>query len=71
MSDGTAATESIAVGLLTPTGHDSAITARIVEKAGIETVICAGMDDVCRLIESGDIGVLMVAEEALDREASR
>ena len=70
MSDGTAATESIAVGLLTPTGHDSAITARIVEQAGIETVICSSMDEVCRLIESGDIGVLMVAEEALDREAS-
>src|SRR5687767_16021956 len=71
MSDGTAATESIAVGLLTPTGHDSAITARIVEKAGIGTVICAGMDEVCRLIESGEIGVLMLAEEGLNREGRR
>jgi signal transduction histidine kinase len=71
MSDGTAATESIAVGLFTPTGHDSAITARILEKAAIETVVCTDMNEVCRMIESGDIGVLMVAEEALSREAGR
>jgi signal transduction histidine kinase len=71
MSDGTAAAGKIAVGLLTPTAQDSGVTARILAKAGIETVVCADMDEVCRLIESGNIGVLMIAEEAIDRDASK
>lgn len=71
MSDGTTAAEKIAVGLLTPTGQDSGVTARILAKAGMETIVCSDMDEVCRLIESGSIGVLMVAEEAIDREASK
>jgi signal transduction histidine kinase len=71
MSDGTAAAKDIAVGLLTPTAQDSTVTARILRNAGIETIVCSDMDEVCRLIERGDIGVLMVAEEAIDREASK
>jgi signal transduction histidine kinase len=71
MSDGRASTENIAVGLLTPTGRDSGLTARLLEQAGIETIVCSDMDEVCRLIESGEIGVLMVAEEAIDRGASK
>ena len=71
MSDGTATAGKTAVGLLTPTAQDSGVTARILGKAGIETIVCADMDEVCLLIESGSIGVLMVAEEAIDREASK
>lgn len=71
MSDGRAPAGNIAVGLLTPTGQDSRVTARILGQAGIETIVCPDMDEVCRLIESGNIGVLMVAEEAIDREASK
>ena len=70
MSDGTAATEDIAVGLLTPTAQDSSVTARILGGAGIRTLACSDMDEVCGLIESGGIGVLMIAEEALNQEAT-
>lgn len=70
MSEQTAA-EDIAVGLLTPTAQDASVTARVLENAGISTVICANIDELCRLLMEGRIGVLMVAEEALDRAASK
>ncbi len=71
MTEETAAAQNIAVGLLTPTGQDAGVTARVLEKAGIATVVCAEVTELCRLIESGSIGVLMLAEEALDREATK
>ncbi len=58
-------TYSIRVGLLTPTGKDAVVTRGILQRSGIESRICTGMGHACRLIDADEIGVLVVAEEAL------
>ena len=54
------------VVLLTPTGRDSSVAARVLTSAGIPVRACESMEDVCRLISQDEIGVLVIAEEALD-----
>lgn len=57
--------KGMTVAILTPTGRDSDVTARVLERAAIDARICNGMSDVCDMIAREDIGVLLMAEEAL------
>jgi len=56
------------VAILTPTGGDSALAARVLGRGGIPTLHCATVDDVCRRIADG-AGAVLVTEEALDSKA--
>ena len=59
----------LAVAILTPTGQDSRVAARVLERSGLEARICADMADVCELIGQESVGVLLMAEEALAAKA--
>ena len=60
---------ALSVAVLTPTGQDARVAARVLERDGLATRICAGMADVCELIGEDRIGVLLLAEEALAPKA--
>jgi signal transduction histidine kinase len=60
---------STAVALVAPTGRDGIVAARILESAGIDATFCKDMQTACGMIGKGEAGVLMVAAEALDKEA--
>ncbi|MGI8402437.1 MAG: ATP-binding protein [Gemmatimonadaceae bacterium] len=62
-------TDALAVVVLTPTGQDGRVAGMVLERAGLASRVCAGMADVCDLIARERIGVLLLAEEALDRGA--
>ncbi|HVF40629.1 MAG TPA: histidine kinase dimerization/phospho-acceptor domain-containing protein, partial [Gemmatimonadaceae bacterium] len=53
------------VALLTPTGADGPVAARVLGSAGMITRICRDIQDACEVISGDDAGVLVVAEEAL------
>ncbi|HUP89722.1 MAG TPA: ATP-binding protein [Longimicrobiales bacterium] len=59
---------SKAVGMnvlvLAPWGADGAVAKQVLEKAGIATLICRDMSELCSCID--EAGVLLIAEEALD-----
>jgi len=57
--------ESLPVAVLTPTGQDGRMAGVVLERAGLDPRICADMSDVCELIGREEIGVLLMAEEAL------
>ncbi|HKR09215.1 MAG TPA: histidine kinase dimerization/phospho-acceptor domain-containing protein, partial [Gemmatimonadaceae bacterium] len=63
------AAETLPVVLLTPTGHDSTVAHRVLEGAGFTPRTCADMKSVCLLLEQDDVGVLVIAEEALVENA--
>jgi signal transduction histidine kinase/ActR/RegA family two-component response regulator len=52
------------VALWTPTGKDAALTATVLAKVEIESVVCPDLPSVERVMTAG-LGVLLVAEEAL------
>ena len=56
---------NLPVAILTPTGSDGRVAKRVLESAGMVTVVCSSMDEVCDLIAQEQAGVLLVAEEAL------
>ena len=56
--------ESVAV--LTPTGGDAQLAARVLGQHGIATVACENVGDLCERIADG-AGALLLTEEALDR----
>jgi signal transduction histidine kinase len=58
---------SRAVALVAPTGRDSTVAERILASAGIETILCKDMGEACTALDEGRAGVLMLAEEALDK----
>jgi len=58
---------SRAVALVAPTGRDSKVAERILASAGIETILCPDMADACQAIDDGRAGVLLLAEEALNK----
>ena len=60
---------SIPVALLTPTGRDSTVASRILKQFGVDVRIAVDMNDVCSLIGSDDVGVIVIAEEALGTSA--
>ena len=57
--------EGSVVAILAPTGHDGKVAARVLERAGLDARVCAGMAVVCDMIARQQIGVLLMAEEAL------
>jgi PAS domain S-box-containing protein len=48
----------------TPTGRDSALASEILHRAGIDTLICANLDELCQAIGPA-AGAVLLAEEAL------
>lgn len=56
-----------AVAIVAPTGRDGLVAERILESYGIRAVFCPDMIAACSSLEKGEAGVLMVAEEALDK----
>jgi len=58
-----------AVAILTPTGQDGKVAAKVLERAHLDARVCADMADVCDMISREDIGVLLLAEEALATKA--
>jgi PAS domain S-box-containing protein len=61
--------DSLPVAVLTPTGQDSRVAAKVLARSGLEPRVCADMADVCELIRKEEIGVLLLAEEALAPDA--
>jgi PAS domain S-box-containing protein len=53
------------VAVLTPTGQDARMAEKVLSKEGLEPRLCVDMAGVCDLIEKEEIGVLLLAEEAL------
>ena len=58
------------VALLTPSGGDAPLAARVLASHGIAAEPCATMEALCGCIRDG-VGALLVTDEALDREARR
>ncbi|BDG06903.1 hybrid sensor histidine kinase/response regulator [Anaeromyxobacter paludicola] len=50
--------------VLAPSAHDGPVTARLLERAGLDCLLVRDMGELCRAIEGGAAGAL-VAEEAL------
>lgn len=61
--------QNLPVAVLTPTGQDGRVAEKALSRAGLDPRICAEMADVCELIGTEQIGVLLLAEEALAPEA--
>ena len=59
-------TRPVPVALLTPTGRDAVVASRILGKFGIDARACKDMSDVCAMIAADEVGVLVLAEEALN-----
>jgi len=62
--------ESLTVALLMPTGSDAAVAARVLETRRFRVKICPDMPTVCEQL-SGDVGALVIAEEALGTSATQ
>ena len=60
-----AAADRLPVAILTPTGKDGKVAELVLSRAGLNPRLCRNMTDVCDLISHEDIGVLLLAEEAL------
>ena len=55
--------------VLAPSGRDAQLTCSLLEKAGMQAVVCSSMDQMCKQVsEAGALG-LMLAEEALTPRA--
>ena len=59
----------LTVAVLTPTGQDGRVAEKVLARAGLEPSVCADMSAVCELIREEQVGVLLLAEEALAPEA--
>jgi PAS domain S-box-containing protein len=57
------------VAILAPTGQDAHVAKKVLEREGIAARICANMSAVCEMIAKDEMGVLLLAEEALAPEA--
>jgi signal transduction histidine kinase/FixJ family two-component response regulator len=57
--------DKLPVAILTPTGKDAKVAELVLSRAGLTPRVCQNMSDVCDLITAEDIGVLLLAEEAL------
>ncbi|HEY6089018.1 MAG TPA: ATP-binding protein [Gemmatimonadaceae bacterium] len=63
------AIDSLPVAVLTPTGQDSRVAEKVLARVGLDPRVCETMADVCELIRKEEIGMLLMAEEALAPEA--
>jgi len=61
--------DTLRVAILTPTGQDGRVAQQVLAREGLAARVCADMADVCNLIEKEEIGVLLMAEEALAPDA--
>jgi len=50
--------------VLAPTSNDARLTARFLEKAGLETTVCADIPQLCAELDAG-CGAILLAEEAV------
>ena len=55
----------VSVAILTPTGRDGPVANQVLSRFGIQSRVCANMEEVCSLISGDDAGVILIAEEAL------
>ncbi|HEY1952673.1 MAG TPA: ATP-binding protein [Gemmatimonadaceae bacterium] len=69
VEEGGAAPRGLLVAILAPTGKDGSVAAKVLDRVGLPSRICENMGDVCELIASEEIGVLLMAEEALEPKA--
>ena len=53
------------VAVLAPTGSDGPMAAKVLGRAGLKTIVCADVSAVCKLVDDEEIGVVLLAEEAL------
>ena len=60
---------SVPVALLTPTGRDASMATQILKDFAIDARPTASMEELCALISNDEIGVLVIAEEALGAAA--
>ena len=60
---------SAAVAIIAPTGRDGMVAERILESNGIAAISRPDVKSGCAALSGGEAGVLMVAEEALDKPA--
>ena len=52
------------IAILAPAGRDGAVAGKILSDAGFATLVCEDMDALCATV-SDNVGVLLIAEEAL------
>ncbi|MBA3646163.1 MAG: hypothetical protein H0W63_08280 [Gemmatimonadaceae bacterium] len=71
MSVAAQARESLPVLVITPTGSDGSITARVLGKAGLSAIVCESIAKACERVKDADAGALLVAEEALSDQSNR
>ena len=53
------------MAILTPTGRDGPVASHILARFGIQSKVCENMEEICRLISDDEMGVILIAEEAL------
>jgi PAS domain S-box-containing protein len=61
--------ETLPVAVLTPTGQDARITEKVLARSGLAPRVCADMAAVCSLIAKEEVGLILLAEEALASSA--
>lgn len=59
------AADALPVAVLAPTGQDARVAEKVLAREGLDPRMCGSMADVCELIETEEIGLLLMAEEAL------
>jgi PAS domain S-box-containing protein len=59
----------VSVALLTPTGRDASVATRILKDFGIDARAAQSMEDLCELVSNDEVGVLVIAEEAVGAAA--
>ena len=67
--DGGTAGTSIRVALLTPTGRDAPVAMRILKEFAIDASAARSMEDLCEMMSDDEVGVVVIAEEALSSAA--
>lgn len=58
------------IAVLTPTSRDAPVAQRVLGRTGLSTVLCDDMPALCALLRTGDVGAVLVAEEALAASTS-
>jgi signal transduction histidine kinase len=56
------------IAILAPSGRDGEMAGRVLSRAGFTPQVCADISELCQAVQ-GDIGALLIAEEALSGRA--
>jgi signal transduction histidine kinase len=59
---------SAPIAILAPTGRDGEVASMVLTRAGITARVCTDIGDLCEAVK-GDVGALLIAEEALSGDA--